>query len=197
MARRYDHSQDEIRSMAVEAGNTIIALGGLTSLSARGVAKAIGYSVGTIHNVFGSYDLLVLHINTKTLDDLQSEIALATQETQAGAATIRTMAHTYFAFAQQHPNRWRAIFEHSLPSDASIPEWYTEKTARLFTKVESHMQVLHPHTNAKQNATALWAGVHGICILALSGKLSTASDASTASIIDTTLDHFISSGIKH
>jgi hypothetical protein len=54
-----------------------------------------------------------------------------------------------------------------------LPEWYVPKMARFFTLVEN---ILLPdmHNNrakAKRAARVLWAGIHGICILALSGKL--------------------------
>lgn len=75
--------------------------------------------------------------------------------------------------------------------DAAIPEWYAEKTARLFDGIEQPMQMLSPHKNAKQSATALWAGVHGICILTLRGKLNISPNDTALMIIDTMLDNFI------
>lgn len=40
---------------------------GFAHFSAREVAKRIGYSIGTIYNVFGSYDAFILAINGRTL----------------------------------------------------------------------------------------------------------------------------------
>lgn len=177
--------------MATETGGEMIARNGLSSFSARGVAKAIGYSVATIHNVFGGYDMLVLCINARTLDAMYRSIRISTQDVAEGEASIRAMAQAYYHFALSAQNRWRAIFEHSLPAETAIPDWYAEKTALLFAGVERHMQLLSPHKDAQQSATALWAGVHGICILSLSGKLNMAHNSSTLSTIDNLLDNFI------
>lgn len=56
MGRRSDHSRDQLRTMIVEEGHRQIAEVGFAKFSAREVAKAIGYSIGTLYNVFGSYD---------------------------------------------------------------------------------------------------------------------------------------------
>jgi len=71
MGRRYDHTRKELKEMAIKAGTKLIEDKGLQNCSARKIAKKIGYSVGTLYNVFENYDDLVLHINAVTLDDLQ------------------------------------------------------------------------------------------------------------------------------
>ena len=68
MGRRSDHSRDELRGMIIAQGHRQIAEVGFAKFSAREVAKAIGYSIGTLYNVFGSYDQLMLAINGRTLD---------------------------------------------------------------------------------------------------------------------------------
>ena len=63
MGRRSDHSRPELREMIVAEGHRQISEAGFVRFSAREVAKRIGYSIGTIYNVFGSYDQLILAIN--------------------------------------------------------------------------------------------------------------------------------------
>ena len=52
MGRRNEHSRDEIKEMAIEAGKKIIVEEGFSNLGARKIARAIGYTVGTLYNVF-------------------------------------------------------------------------------------------------------------------------------------------------
>jgi hypothetical protein len=40
-------------------------------------------------------------------------------------------------------------------------------------------------------ATALWGGVHGICMLAVTGKLQVATQASVQRLLDVLLDQFL------
>jgi AcrR family transcriptional regulator len=70
MGRRNDHTRKDIKEMAVKAGLDIIEENGFSGLSTRKVASKIGYSVGTLYNVFENFDDLVFHINALTLKDL-------------------------------------------------------------------------------------------------------------------------------
>ena len=68
MGRRSDHTRSELKQLFVEEGRRQLGEVGLARFSARDVAKRVGYSIGTIYNVFGSYDGLILAINARTLD---------------------------------------------------------------------------------------------------------------------------------
>ena len=68
MGRRSDHSREELHELIVGEGHRHISEAGFARFSAREVAKQAGYSIGTIYNVFGSYDQLMLAINGRTLD---------------------------------------------------------------------------------------------------------------------------------
>ena len=54
MARRNDHTRDELKEMAISAGQSIIIHEGFNKFSARKVARNIGYTVGTIYNIVGN-----------------------------------------------------------------------------------------------------------------------------------------------
>ena len=62
MGRRSAPSRDDLRAMILEAARAILATDGLRGLTARRVAKAIGYSPGTLYNFFTNIDELILHI---------------------------------------------------------------------------------------------------------------------------------------
>ena len=70
MARRYDHSREEIRTMALEAAEKIVVEQGHKGLTARKVMRDIGYAVGTLYLIFENLDDLILHLNVRTLDRL-------------------------------------------------------------------------------------------------------------------------------
>ena len=70
MARRSDHSREEIKEMALVAAEKMILANGKDGLSARKVAQEIGYTVGTLYLVFKNLDELILHVNGRTLDRL-------------------------------------------------------------------------------------------------------------------------------
>ena len=80
MARRSEHSKEEIRDMALAAAQDIVKAEGLAGLSARKIAKKIGYTVGTLYLVFKNQDDLILTINARTLDALAAKMQDALQK---------------------------------------------------------------------------------------------------------------------
>ena len=51
MGRRADHSRDELHSLALDAACRIVDDQGMDALTARGVARAIGYSPGSLYTI--------------------------------------------------------------------------------------------------------------------------------------------------
>ncbi len=143
---------------------------GFARFSAREVAKRIGYSIGTLYNVFGSYDRLILAINTKTFR-LWTEY-LNTQLTQAGTDRIRALVEGYFCFARQNRNLWIAIYDHHLPAGMPIPEEFLPDRSALTTIVIREVAAALPEAErerAPRLARSLIATVHGHCTFALDG----------------------------
>ena len=106
--------------MIVLEGHRQIAEVGFARLSAREVAKRIGYSIGTIYNVFGSHDRLILAINTRTFRLWADHLRELLKSTKADR--IRVLVQGYFSFARENPNLWMAIYDHRLTPDVTMPE---------------------------------------------------------------------------
>ena len=150
---------------------------GYARFSAREVAKRIGYSIGTIYNVFGNLDELLLAINSRTFtlwaDWLRDK--LAQSETGAGEDRIAALVAGYFDFAERNPNLWMAIYDHRLPAGVEMPDDYRRKRAGLTGIVEEEIaRVLPPETRDRAPALArsLVAVVHGHCEFALNGTFA-------------------------
>lgn len=183
MARRSDHSREELKELAIQAGLEIIKIEGFNKFSARKVAARIGYTVGTLYNVFGTYDDLILHINARTLDNWFEAMQEVFQYQQKGDP-IQAIGKFYIQYSREHYNVWIALFEHNIGEDKPLPEWYIPKLTQFFTLVEKLLLqvVKNNRKKAKRAARVLWAGIHGICILSLSKKLDLV-DAESAEIL--------------
>lgn len=153
MARRNDHTKDELKNIAIIAGQDIISCEGLNSFSARGVAKKIGYTVGTIYNIFGSHDELILSINAITLDDMQMFIIQNTDSKQTEDIQIKQLAIAYLRFAETNYFRWSALFEHSLQPDKKLPDWYSAKITNLFSLIEEPISFIVKDKNNTQKTS--------------------------------------------
>lgn len=159
--------------MILDAGHALMAEVGFARFSARAVAKRIGYSIGTIYNVFGSHDQLVLAINTRTFvlwaDHLRARLAHHEDD------RIRALVNGYFAFARDNTNLWMAIYDHRLPPDMPMPDTdaairgvLTEIVVDEIAKARSTGDRAH----AAMLARSLIATVHGHCSFALTGAFA-------------------------
>ena len=178
MARRSDHSREELREMALRAAEQIVLEQGYMGLSARKVSSAIGYTVGTLYLVFVNLDDLITQINGRTLDRLHRRMV-----EEAGRAChdarefLLQLGQTYIRFAVEDPYRWAMMFEHHVTKANAMPDWYQAKITRMFALVEQGLKPLAIHRSEAEialAARALWGGVHGICSLALTNKLGVA-----------------------
>ncbi len=191
MGRRSDHSREELEEMAIDAAAKIVETEGFQSLTARKVASKIGYTVGTLYHVFRNFDDLVIHLNARTIDEMAELIQKAVKRKRSPESRIRMMTEVYVNYATEHPDRWRLVFEHQAPRGLPTPELMKVRRDVLFEMVAENLRELSPR-HAKQEidhtATALWSGVHGICILALTGKLYLGGAFSMSKLIDTLLE---------
>ena len=103
MGRRSDHTREELHELALDAAERIIEEEGLKSLTVRRVASAIGYSHGTLYNVFADLDDLIVHLNGRTLDALYEALKDIPVEGEPEAALMQ-LSKGYIAFSRSHRN---------------------------------------------------------------------------------------------
>jgi AcrR family transcriptional regulator len=194
MGRRSEHSREEIRKMALDAAEQIVAEQGYSGLTARKVAAAIGYTVGSLYLVFRNLDDLALQVNARTMDDLYRRLRDTTARCQVPKDCIMALAHGYIAYASEHRHRWNMLFEHRLPEGQALPDWYQQKVTRFFELVEQQLvEIIGPNSPQKVMlaARSLWSGVHGICILGLSHKLDSVGISSVQPLVDSLIQNYL------
>lgn len=174
MGRRSDHSRDELLKLAVDAAEKIITAEGVKGLTARRVAKEIGYSVGTIYNLFDDLDALSLHVKARTLDALYDHITVSINGDDVRRDCL-ALNRAYFAFLTNNPKSWGSILDRVAPDGTPLPDWYLEKVARPFSVVEQALAPLFKGQNyeaVEYAAHTLWCGVHGIAVLGMENSLT-------------------------
>lgn len=192
MARRNDHTREEIREMVISTGSRLISELGFSSFSTRQIAKEIGYTVGTLYNIFESYDDIILHINAATLDEMKRLITQNMNPKLKGANAIKQLARLYAEFAHTNYKNWNALFEYTSPSESALPAWYDEKIEGLFIIVENILSgFISKKSDAGKHAKVIWAGIHGICILSLTKKLDVAGTKSIETLTDMLIENYL------
>jgi AcrR family transcriptional regulator len=168
MGRRYDHSREELEAMFLAEGARHLSEAGLARFSAREVAKRVGYSIGTLYNVFGSYDGLIVAINAGSVRAWTA--SLRERLEGAGEDRIGALVRGYFAFATDRPHTWSAIFEHHMADWGAAPAWYEAVVGELFGVVAGEVARAIGSTDpavVAPLARSLVATVHGHCVFAL------------------------------
>ncbi len=173
MGRRSDHSRKELEYMLIVEGHKHMADVGFARFSAREVAKRIGYSIGTLYNVLGTYDQLIIAINTRTFvlwtDYIRDALA------KGGEDRIRSLVEGYFGFARANRNAWMAIYDHHLPPDVTMPPEHDAQRGQLTEVVVEEVRAVLPPTcqgEAPRLARSLVATVHGHCMFDLNGSFA-------------------------
>ena len=200
MARRSDHSREELREMTLTAAENIVVEQGYEGLSARKVATAIGYTVGTLYLVFENLDDLILHINARTLDRLHARMTASQANSGDAVDYLLQLGEIYIRFANDDPHRWAMVFEHRFSEDRVVPAWYQEKIARMFAMVEEGLEPLatnRPQQEVTQAARALWGGVHGICILAITDNLGIVGVDSVQDLTQSLISNYLKGFTSH
>jgi AcrR family transcriptional regulator len=173
MARTAKHSKPELREMALEAARAIIAEDGSRSLNVRAVAARMGYSVGTMYNIFEGLEELVAWLNAETLDSLAGALSQA-PVTGRPETDLHALLDRYLDFIAANRREWTMLFDERLPEAKAPPAWYLEKVAQVFTLLGRMLQPLFAPGEEEQLTRAvrlLWIAMHGVWSLAAGGKL--------------------------
>ena len=194
MGRRNEHTREQQREMALAAAELLVVKEGMAGFSMRKVAQAIGYTVGNLYLLFANQDDLLAAVNERTADAIHTFLQDATEPHAEPRERLLAMAGGYIEFAQRNPNRFRLMFEHQLPPDMQPRASTDLRLKRLFDLVENTLRPLMPGAKPdalRAAAAALWSAVHGVCVLAVSGKLKWSGLDDYRDLSDGVVDLFV------
>lgn len=185
MGRRSSHTPDQLRELIITAASDLVIDHGLVGLSAREIARKVGYSPGTIYNVFRDLDDLIFTIETRMLDRLAAQIA-ALPPNPDPSKRIAALAHLYLQFSLEKPRIWNLLMEHVPASRVDLPLEFKQRIDAVINAVETVVAPLvdFDKLRARRITAVLWAGLHGISTLATAQKLSHVTSEEAAALVD-------------
>jgi AcrR family transcriptional regulator len=166
----------------------------LAGLSAREIARRIGYSPGTIYNMFENLDDVVLNVEGRVLDELDQRLTAELAKGGDQKTLVLRLAQAYLAFTHERPKLWNLLFEHYMPGGTDTPPWYQEKLERLMSRVETAVAPLYPPDavmDRQRAARVLWAGVHGITSLSTANKLSNVTSEAAGLLVADLVSNYL------
>ncbi|TWB51437.1 TetR/AcrR family transcriptional regulator [Nitrospirillum viridazoti] len=172
MARRSDHSREELAALVLQAARKIVVEEGAEAVTMRKMAALIGYAPGSIYNAVGDLDAVLRQVNAMTLkqmaDQLDAVVAAHGPGTLENALAI---AEGYVDFVLKNPNLWAALLNRPPQPGEAVPDSYSRPRARLIEIVATAIAPLFTDIVARQRAVvALWAALQGVASLASGGN---------------------------
>lgn len=167
--------REALRAIILTKAGAIVATEGLAAVQARRLAAEGGCSVGTLYNIFGDRDGLILAINRETMTAMGDPLGAARKASAKSGleARLLALATAYMTFALENRNRWLAVFEFRLPDDAALPADFVAERARLLSLLEETIGADVPDKDQRCTAArALFGAAHGILHLAINNRLS-------------------------
>ena len=186
MGRRSQHTPEELRELILTATRRIVEERGFKALSAREIAREIGYAPGTLYNMFKNLDEILLRVESRVLEDLDSHIGKALLNSKQHELP-RAFAQAYVDFAYDHPRLWDLIQFHHPDFDKSVPEWYLDAAYGPMMRLEPIVGDALGIDDAEeitQRSRLLWSVIHGIVQTATTPKLGAVEKSTTVWMIE-------------
>ena len=165
----------KLREELILAAELRIAAGGLAGLKTRDLARDISVANGAVYNLVDDVDELILRVGSRTLARLDASLTAAEGDgATSPRETLVRIAVAYCDFAAENLELWRALFEHRMAPEKSIPQWAVEEQMNLFRHIYHPLAKQFPTWSADElgiTARSLFAAVHGMVSLGLEQKL--------------------------
>lgn len=173
MTDKRTRKRDSLKLKIIDLAEERIARHGLSSLRVRDLATEAGCALGGLYNMFADIDAIILEVNARTLTAIDSVMKAALLSAAGAPHKLKALAQTYLTFARENPLLWRALFEHHLPEDQPLPDWYSEKLNHLMDHIAHALALLQPNYSlellAKRSRT-MFAAVHGVVSISLDNR---------------------------
>lgn len=156
----------------LETARTSIASKGLISLKVRDIAEAADCSIGSVYNEFGDFDGLILTVNRETVQALTARLVEVPADDPV--LQLHGLAAAYLAFAAEHANLLRSLFEHRMENDRPFPEDILQMVMQAFALMHAPMVRLLPDRDPEEVALLarmMFSAVHGIISLGLEERM--------------------------
>ncbi|WP_112310224.1 TetR/AcrR family transcriptional regulator [Pseudogemmobacter bohemicus] len=193
MSRPQRVPRAELRQAILESARGILDREGAPGLSARAIAREIGYTAASIYNVFGSMSDILMEVNRDTFARLE-QLFDSLPATGTPAARLHLICQAYISFMRRNPALWSALFG-GIRQRENFPDWYGEAIRGLMGRLAlllcEHAPELDPE-RAGRLTEQLYVAVHGAVALEVDRRLDILTAQSASEIAASVLDAMLS-----
>ena len=185
----------DTRTRLLEHARAVYLEGGAAHFSLREVARRVGVSAAAVYRHFNGKAALLAAVCEEGFRTFSSYLLRALAE-RTPMARLRASGDFYCRFALENPHDYRVIFMSSV-EDLGLSETSPRESSPTFQFLVDRVHecvaagVLVPG-DAEEMAATIWAHVHGLASLRLSGHLdSVGDDEAFVAFFRTSTDHLL------
>ena len=189
-AVRAKRAPAEIRTRILDAARAISFAEGPRGVSARKIAQQVGCSATAIYLYYRSIDDLLHQLRMEGFEILVG-LLREVDESLPAPERIAAMGRQYWRFGREHANYYDLLFLHRF-RDAPRPEVvqreiYALMLLRDAVKDGIARGELVDGLDLMTTTNALWAEIHGVTSLAVSGRLLQTAPGQDEEVLETVL----------
>jgi len=188
---------DYLKQMIIESSYNTVKLHGFEKLTIRNITKDVGCAVGMPYKLFKNMDEIIIEVNSITLKEIHEYIEKSYQAQKGDAENIHNFANAYISYSNENYNLWSMLFEYKIKDKTQLTKEYKDRIEKNFLIIEKTIDNIKTgnsnklNSNQKIAARVLWTGIHGICILANSGKLEITNSEDAEILVSSLIDNYI------
>nr|WP_064571020.1 TetR/AcrR family transcriptional regulator [Gordonia sp. LAM0048] len=188
VARPRSHT-DDVRTRLLDEAVRVVAAHGVGALSVREVARAADTSTTAVYSLFGNKEGLSRAILVHAFDSFAGAQRSAVAAAE-GPMTLEGLGVAYVGWALENPRLYELMFSDALAGVERTDETRAAAT-RAITPLREGVQAaigagLLRAADTETVVASLWAQVHGMATLLLSGNYPAGADpvAAATAVID-------------
>jgi AcrR family transcriptional regulator len=165
----------DFRERLCEAAERLFAEKGLDGVTMRQLAAELGVSPMTPYRYFRDKEDILAAVRAGGFNRFAEALETARARTPGSPrAKSAAVGEAYLAFAFQHPNTYKLMFDLNQPHEADYPE-LVDAGVRARDTMSAHVNDLvasgELSGEPEQVGAMFWAATHGAVVLELAGKL--------------------------
>jgi AcrR family transcriptional regulator len=191
---RRTREKQELRRQILLAARKIAADDGWQSVTIRKIADHVEYSPAAIYEYFESKEAILLALMDDGFRAMMAELESLRAADMRPVAYLLAIGQTYWRFAWQHPELYQIM--HGL---GGVPFGTAEaprEAKKLFDFVKQAVRAAREEVGISTPVTdemieIVWATLHGLVSLSMSGRIPTAHRAQKTPLVERAMQQLI------
>lgn len=170
-----DEQIASFRERFIAAAEKLFEKQGVSGVTMRQIAQAVGYSQTAAYSYFTNKDEILAAVRSAALNRFSDRLEAAYSKRKSARSNARSVGQAYMQFALDEPAAYRLIFNTDQPDATRYPVL----VAALQRATDCMTRYVHAlvdegllEGDADELGQIFWSAAHGVVMLHLSGMIS-------------------------